>query len=108
MLVGAHNGAVDHCIFVVGVCARCRNTRSHAPLLAQRLNRRWTPTGISAAEIEQALRRQPAQECPSAKVVAVPRETWRAMLKAEWATFLSDIRWLANCWPMRKLVHLWN
>ena len=30
------------------------------------------------------------------------------MLKAEWATFLSDIRWLANCWPMRKLVHLWN
>ena len=23
MLVGAHNGAVDHRVFVVGVCARC-------------------------------------------------------------------------------------
>ena len=42
MLVGAHNGAVDHRIFVVGVCGEMLNTLSHTPFLAQRLNRRWT------------------------------------------------------------------
>jgi hypothetical protein len=38
MLVGVHNGVVDHRVFVVGVCGEMLNIRSQTPLLAQRLN----------------------------------------------------------------------
>src|SRR5271166_1811903 len=42
MLVSTHNGAVDLRIFVVGVCGAMLKHPSQIPLLAQRLNRRWT------------------------------------------------------------------
>jgi hypothetical protein len=40
MLVGAHDGAVDHRVFVVGIRGEMLKYPFHTPLLAQRLNRR--------------------------------------------------------------------